>query len=248
MDKELFMKTCESIRSGERSRNGIGTLKEKTIHAVLKNYFEPRVEMQEVRIAGYVADIRSEQGIIEIQTRNFNQLREKLTAFLGMGPVTIVYPVPCLKWILWIDEETGETTLRRKSPKVGTPYMAFYELYKIKNFLLHSNLKLCIVMIDMEEYRLLNGWSLDRKKGSVRYDRIPVGLSDEVWIEKPEDYQKLIPDGLEEEFISKDYKAASGLSLSQAQTALQILSYAGVIEKTGKKGRSYCYRRREEPI
>ena len=33
-----------------------------------------------------------------------------------------------------------------------------------------------MLLIDIEEYKLLNGWSYDKKRGSVRYDRIPVGI------------------------------------------------------------------------
>lgn len=245
MDHGLFKEACNQIIGKEQNRSGIGTLKEKTIHAVLKNYFEPRRECQEIRVNGYVADICSEQGIIEIQTRNFNALRSKLTVFLKEGPVTVIYPIPHVKWLRWINEETGETTDRRKSPKKGTPYMAFFELYKIKEFLLHPNLNLCLVLLDMEEYRFLNGWSMDKKRGSSRFDQIPIGLAEEVWIKNQEDYKKLIPDMQENEFISKDFKKASGLSLSAAQTALNILNYIGVIERIGKRGRAYCYQIKE---
>lgn len=243
MDQIRYLKACNKIIDADRVKNGIGTLGEKTVHAVLKNYFEPDESKQEVRIGNYVADICSEAGIIEIQTRNFNTLRKKLSAFLETGPVTVVYPIPYIKWLRWIDEETGETTDRRKSPKKGTPYAAFYELYKIKEHLLHPNFNLCLILIDMEEYRLLNGWSRDRKKGSTRYDRVPLGLKEEIWIQDRSDYKRLIPDSLEEEFVSRDYKKASGLSLSQAQTALNVLYYTGAVERTGKKGNAYCYKR-----
>ena len=48
--------------------------------------------------------------------------------------------------------------------------MAFKELYKIRPFLKNENLRFRFALIDMEEYRLLNGWSKDKKKGSERYD------------------------------------------------------------------------------
>ena len=35
-------------------------------------------------------------------------MREKLDAFLRLYPVTIVYPIPRYKWLIWIDEESGE--------------------------------------------------------------------------------------------------------------------------------------------
>lgn len=160
-------------------RQGIGTLSEKTVHAVMKNYYAPDTDMHEIPIENFVADIYTGQEIIEIQTRAFNKMRRKLDAFLPLYPVTIVYPIPHIKWLSWIDEETGETSPKRKSPKTGNPYMAFIELYKIRPYLSNPNLHLKLALLDMEEYRLLNGWSRDKKKGSERYDRIPVKFAEE---------------------------------------------------------------------
>lgn len=44
-------------------------------------------------------------------------MRRKLDAFLKIYPVTIVYPIPHVKWLSWIDEESGEMSPKRKSPK-----------------------------------------------------------------------------------------------------------------------------------
>ena len=87
-----------------------------------------------------------------------------------------------------IDEETGELTDPRKSPKKGSEYTAFKELYKIKSYLKKEGLTIVLLFLDMEEYRLLNGWSRDKKKGSTRYDRIPTALVEEVEIDDIRDY------------------------------------------------------------
>lgn len=239
--KERFEKARRKIVENERERAGIGTLSEKTLHAVLKNYMEPDEAFHEIPTAGYVADIRHGNEIIEIQTGNFNVMRKKLACFLPLYQVTIVYPIPATKWLSWIDEETGEVTSRRKSPKKGTPYMVFRELYKIKQFLTNENLKIHLILIDVEESRLLNGWSEDRKKGSVRHDRIPVDIVEELTIECREDYRMLIPPELPEEFLAKDYAGVTKLPLGQAQTALNILNFLGVVQRIGKKGKAYLY-------
>lgn len=113
-----FEKAKQKIIGVDRQRLGIGTLAEKTTHAILKNYYEPDEDKQEIPIENYVADIYTENGIIEIQTRQFNKLRGKLNAFLPLYPVTIVYPIPREKWLIWIDEETGDlsknVSLRQK--------------------------------------------------------------------------------------------------------------------------------------
>ncbi len=241
-DELLFTRACEKIIRQERERQGIGTLQEKTVHAVLKNFYEPESSHQEIRVGNFVADILRDNEIIEIQTRGFNKLRNKLDTFLKYYPVTIVYPIIHTKWLYWIDEATGEVSQKRKSPKRGTPYDAIPELYKIKPYLTDPNLHLCLVLINAEEYRLLNGWSRDRKKGSTRYDRIPTALVDEFYIGSLSDYGCLIPEGLPEEFTSADFAKAAQIPRGRAQTALTILHYIGAVARSGKQGRSYCYR------
>ena len=241
-NQERFEQAKQKIIGIDRQRLGIGTLSEKTVHAILKNYYEPDEDRQEIPIENYVADIYSDGEIIEIQTRQFNKLRDKLKTFLSLYPVTVVYPIPREKWLIWVDEESGELSKKRKSPAKGNPYVAFIELYKIKMFLKDPNLRLRFVLIDMEEYRLLNGWSKDKKKGSTRYDRIPTQLVEEVEINCPEDYMQFVPYGLEDDFTTKDFAKAAHIPVSLAQTVLNILYYVGTVERVGKQGRAYLYR------
>lgn len=240
-DRALFQRACHKVIEEERLRKGIGTLGEKTVHAVLKQYLVPKEQYHEQKCEGYVADILLEGEIMEIQTANFNTLRRKLDAFLGKYEVTIIYPIPAQKWLFWIDEETGEITKKRKSPKRGTYYQAFYELYKIKSYLPNPHLHFRFLLIDMEEYRLLNGWDEHKKKGSSRYDRIPIDIKGELMINTAEDYRFLVPDALKGAFTSKDYKRETGLVMAQAQRALNVLSYIGILEKVGKQGNNILY-------
>jgi hypothetical protein len=242
MDKLLFLETCERINSTDRRRNGIGTLGEKTLHHVVKHYLEPYEGSQEARLGGFVADIVGENGIMEIQTRQFDKLRKKLAVFLEVCRVTVVFPVAQTKWLVWIDKETGEITKKRKSPKTGCIQEIFPELYRIKDLLNHPNLRFLILMVEIEEYRYLNGWSRDRKKGSSRCDSIPVGLCDEVVIEAADGYEALLPEGLPEEFDTVAFRKASGLSVKNAGIGLNILNRTGVIERTGKRGNAYLYK------
>lgn len=246
MDKSLFRQACDTVINKERlSSGGIGTLGEKTLHSVLKSYFEPDAACHEIKIGRYVADILNDNGVIEIQTRQFSALRQKLAFFLEQSIVTVVYPVAETKWLFWIDEVTGEVTKRRKSPKIGKPHEVFYELYSIRSLLSHPRLRLCIVLLELEEYRTLNGWSRDKKKGSTRYDRIPVDIAGELHIDSVDDYIKLIPETLGDCFTVKDFKAASGLSLYSAGLALNVLYTVGAVVRTGKKGNAYVYERAE---
>ncbi len=241
MDQKAFQEAKEKIIGADRQRLGIGTLSEKTVHAIVKNYYEPDEDHQEIPIENYVADIYANGKIIEIQTRQFNKLRDKLNAFLPLYPVTIVYPIPREKWLIWIDEESGDLSKPRKSPLKGTPYMVFPELYKIKMFLKDPNLHFRLILMDMEEYRLLNGWSKDRKKGSSRYDRIPKELVEEIEISRPEDYMQFVPYELDSQFTVKEFGKAAHISVSLARIVLNILYFMGTVERTGKQGNSYLY-------
>ena len=253
-ENEDFRNACDAVIGRERNADGIGTLGEKTVHAVLKRYFAPDVSCHEQRCGGFVADIlfrhpESEQlDIFEIQTRGFDRLRRKLDAFLEEGTVTVVYPAVRTKWISWIDPETGEALKKRKSPRKGQGADVFPELYKIKSQLLHPNFRLHIVLLDIVEYRNLNGWSADRKKGSTRFDGIPTELAAEIVLEKPADYLQLLPPELPEVFSARDLSRLGKLRLTPARTTLNILHHMGVVERVGKDGRAYLYRVVNEEI
>ena len=241
MDKQLFDQVCDLVIGQRQGMNGIGTLSEKTVHSVLKNYLSPDCLNHEIKVGGFVADICTGSEIIEIQTRNFDKLRRKLRSYLAFSPVTVVYPIPYIKWIRWVNPQTGEISPPRKSPKLGNPYSIFPELYRIKDTLNHPNLRFNIILMNLEEYRFLDGWSADKKKGSTRCDRIPTELVKEIIISASEDYQILIPEQLTKEFTSKDFKKASGLPMHHAQTALNVLHHIGAVERIGKKGNSFIY-------
>ena len=50
IDTERFERARGRVIGIERQRLGIGTLSEKTVHAVLKNYYAPDEDMQEIPI------------------------------------------------------------------------------------------------------------------------------------------------------------------------------------------------------
>jgi len=245
MDTTRFEQAKEKIIGKDRQRLQIGTLSEKTVHAVVKNYYEPDEDKQEIPIEGMYADIFTGSEIIEIQTRSFDQVRKKLDRFLAYYPVTVVLPMPAVKWLIWIDEETGELTDKRKSPKKGNAYQAFKELYKIKQYLKKDGLTIKLLFLDMEEYRLLNGWSKDKKKGSSRYDRIPVTLVDEITLSCPQDYMQLLPETLPDTFTCAEFAKIVKIPSKQANVVLNILFYLEIVERIGKKGNAYIYKAAE---
>ncbi len=242
IDEKRFEVARDKIVGKDRQRLLIGTLSEKTVHAVVKNYYEPDEDKQEIPIEGLYADIFTGNEIIEIQTRNFDRLRDKLNRFLPLYPVTVVLPIPDTKWLIWIDEITGELSDKRKSPKKGDAYQVFRELYKIKSYLKEKNLSVTLLFLDIEEYRLLNGWSKDKKKGSSRYDRIPMQIKKEINLTCPEDYMQLLPIDIPEFFSVKDFSKYVKISQNQARVVLNILFYLNIVHRVDKKGNAYIYK------
>lgn len=234
MDKERFKEACEAVAAQGKKRVGIGTLGEKSTHAVLKRYYEPYPACHEVPVGSFVADIVGENGIIEIQSRQFLKLRKKLEQFLEFSRVTVVYPISVVKHIVWIDPDTGEVAERRRSPKKGQIYDILPELYQIKYTLDNPRLSVRICMLETEELRLLDGWSKDKKKRATKQDRIPTALLDEIALDSPYDYRLFLPEGLAEEFTSADFAKAAGIPRDVAQAGLNLLSFLGLVVRTGE--------------
>ncbi len=246
MDEKRFLDIAASLVSGNDVTKKIGTLQEKLLHRIIKYYFENDVIYHEMKVGPFYVDILKGQEIIEVQTRSFNKLRKKLDFFLPNYQVTIAYPIPYIKWLYWIDENTGEVSSKRKSPKKGTIYDAIFELYKIKPYLNHSNLRICLLLMNMEEYRTLNGWSINKKRGSSRYNRIPIELVNEVYINSPFDYQLFLPSNLPLNFTSKDYQKLSPLNQHNAQIALKILTDLECVKRIGKQKNLIVYQKNKQ--
>lgn len=238
MDELRFYDALQSVQSGEHERNGIGTLHEKTMHAVLKKYFEPYSDNHETKIGDYVADIVGKNGIIEIQTRAFERLNKKLSAFLEYAKTTVVYPVSISNVICRIDEN-GEIT-RRKSPIKGSVLTLFDELYKISAHLTNERLRICVMLLKTEEYRKVCSRKQSRK-GFMRLERMPTRLVDEIYIDCPTGFAAFFPNNLNEPYTCAEYAAKSGVDQNTARLMLYTFTKANIVSRMGKRGNAYLY-------
>lgn len=66
LDREAFEQAKLKVLLKQHDPHGFGTLQEKTVHAVMKLYYEPNEDYHEVPIEGYIADIYTGERIIEI--------------------------------------------------------------------------------------------------------------------------------------------------------------------------------------
>ena len=106
----------------------IGILRERSLHASVKQWYALPGDLLEERVGGYVVDIvrdgsiaRDRQLLIEIQTRGFAPLKRKLRRLTEEYEVLLVHPIPREKWILRLAADEETVIGRRKSPKRGWP-------------------------------------------------------------------------------------------------------------------------------
>ena len=72
-EQTRFEEAKEKIIGVDRQRLGIGTLSEKTVHAIFKEFYEPDEDKQEITNENFGEDIYNGGEIIEIQNRQFNK-------------------------------------------------------------------------------------------------------------------------------------------------------------------------------
>ena len=240
MDEKRFLNACERVIGREYPRECVGLLSEKTLHATLKEYFEEDHGAHEIKIGTHYADIFKNGEIIEIQTRSFDKLRKKLDAFLPLYPVTVVYPIPYEKSLIWLDAESGETYPKRRVAKKGSFFDAGRELFRIFDYLLHPNLTVLLLLIDMDEYRFLSK-SGTKKRGSKRFDRIPTALRGELCLHGEEAYKALLPETLPSPFTAKEFRSAIKGGPRNSPALLSLLYKMNVVRRVGKEGNAYLY-------
>lgn len=232
--------------SSERTQKSIGTLGEKSLHAVLKRYYESDGSRHEIPVGSYIADIVGENGIIEIQTRNFVKFKPKLTELLNSARVTVVHPLINQKRIINTEYGTGEVTSARKSPKHGSVYTCIHELYAIKPLLSHPKLTIKLPVLCADEVRVYGVHTRRRRiqrtrRGEYISDIIPTDIIDEITLSCPDDYRIFLPPDLPAAFGSAQFAKAAKTDIHTARRVLNLLHGMELIEKTGKNGNKIIY-------
>ncbi len=249
-DSERFSLALSNAMTRIRGMHGsVGTQNEKLIHAVLKNYYAPYSDEQEIKIGRYFADAVSEDGIFEIQTKALYRLKEKLADFTAAARVTVVHPVECESRTVYINADTGEvereTPFRKADPKVKI----FEELYSVREFLGNERVRFILARLKIEKRVYFHGNTLpDLRNRSirkqVRTEKIPLELLSETVLQCREDYLSLLPEALPQEFTKKEFQKLAKDKPSSLR--LEVLRAAGIIVQSGKVGRSYLYMLNQE--
>ncbi len=235
MDSIRFDEALKKM-TAEHPRQGIGTLGEKTVHAVLKEYYGGGDESKEIKVGGFVADCVCEAGVVEIQTRQLYRLDRKLAALLPVCRVTVVFPVEREKTIITVDEESGELISRRRSPKHVTVYHAIAQLYGIRQHLADDNLTVRLPVLSVEEFR-----SANKKRGrTAKLDRVPTAMSDEIVLARPEDYAALFTP-LPDVFTSAELAKLCHIDRDSARQVIGVLKQLQLVSESGRRGRSKLF-------
>ena len=210
----------------------IGTLREQHLHASLKEWYREPDDLVEVELAGFVIDLVRGDELIEIQTRNFSQMRRKLDRLLDGRRVRLVHPISSTKWIRKVDKR-GRQTSRRRSPKKGIVADVCSELVSFPTLLSHPNLTLEVVMVEEEEVRRPETQAERRKRrwsnGWTIEERRLVSVEELHRFDDPDDLLRVLPDGLPDPFTTAEI--ANGLKRSRhlAQEVAYCLREAGVL-------------------
>lgn len=242
MDDNIKLSLALKKALENREKDKIGLLQEHTLHRVLKFYLSIDETFHEIKIGRMYADVVLENHIYEIQTKSFNLMRKKLEVFLQNHDVTIVYPMALNKTI-YLTNEFGELVSVKKSPKHANPLEIFWELYKIKNFLLDKKLHFKILMLDIDEYRIEKEKTWKSRKGFERDNQVPKMINHIYDINSSSDFKDmLLKYNLKEVFTSKDFSKSTHLTIKKATTALNVLTHLNVVERIGKERNSYLYK------
>ena len=241
MDKLRFEAARKKLIENHE-RKGIGTLAEKTVHAVLKEYYGGGDESKEISIGGFVADAVSEDGIIEIQTRSLFRLDKKLTTLLPVCRVNVVHPIESAKYLLTIDPDSGELISKRRSPLKLNVWHGIAELYGLRKHLTDDNLTVRFPVLTVEETRLPSTGK-GRRKRAKKLDKIPMDMTDEYILHNKADYSALIPDSLREQFTAVEFASACGVNTDTARCCISVLTAVGAAEECGREGRRKLWRK-----
>ena len=236
-DIARFEKIKNAVANAGRGLAGIGTLSEKSVHAVLKAYYAPSPDDLEVAVNGYVADIcdTKTNTVIEIQTRQFYSMKKKLEAFLPEFDVTIVYPLPVQKYVYNIDPDTGAVLSKRKSPKKRSSYEIFEEMYGIRDYLKDPHLHFKIVALEVEEYRYQGLSEQHGRKFKVLSDIMPVRIVEETDIYEIRDLIMFLPEELGDEFTRSTLAKATGISKYLAGYVTALMYVTGLVTRDGSR-------------
>ncbi|MFX1560644.1 MAG: hypothetical protein ACFFBL_08645 [Promethearchaeota archaeon] len=219
----------------------IGTLQERSLHSSLKDLYAIGEARTEVSIDGFVVDVVKNGLLIEIQTRNFAAIKNKLVSLMKDHPVRLVHALSKKKWIVKQTPDGTEQLSRRLSPKRCGFEDIFDELVRIPSFISHPNFSMEVLLIEEEEIRRQDGQGSWRRRGWSIVDRNLIEVVDRRLYETPIDFLHFIPDSLEKPFTNSELVEALRISRRLGQRMTYCLRKMTALKTVGKKGNALLH-------
>jgi hypothetical protein len=215
-------------------------MKEYSLHSEIKKFYSIPGDRFEAKLGSYVADILRGQLVIEIQTKNFSALKEKLQILVEKYQVRLVYPLPEKKWITYITKDNKVVNIC-KSPKKGGLTDLARELVMIPQMIENEKFSLEVLLIDEEEIRCNDGKGSWRRKGVSIKERRLLKVNSKILFQNKNDYLKMLPDGLNQIFTNKELAKLAKIPLRNARQITYCLRKSNIIHTAEKNGRELTF-------
>ena len=132
---------------------------------------------------------------------------------------------------------------RRRSPKKGRIEDVFYQLVYLSHLASHPNFSIEVLLTSEEEYRINDGLGSWRRGGVSIIDRRLVSVLGRKVLEQKADFSQMVPPEMLQEFTNLELARQLGISIRLASKMTYCLSRMGVLERNGKRGKAFIFRR-----
>ena len=214
-------------------QTGININNEKSLHSSIKEWYYVPGDRLEVKVDKYIIDLVREDSLIEIQTRNFSAIGNKLRDLVKYNKVMLVHPIAIEKYIVMI-EGSEQVISRRKSPKKGKLTDLFDELVRIPDLMAEDNFILEILMTKEEEIRCKDGKGSWRRKGISIVDRKLLEVTEKITFTEEKDFLRFLPEELPEKFTNKDLAKTLKITVFKARKITYCFRKMKIIKEVGK--------------
>ena len=225
----------------------IGILRERSLHASVKQWYALPGDLLEERVGGYVIDIvrdgsiARDRQLIEIQTRGFAPLKRKLRRLTEEYEVRLVHPIPREKWILRLHADEETVIGRRRSPKRGMAAHLFEHLVSIPELVSRDSFSIEVLMIQEEEVRCYDGRGSWRHREWTRRDRRLLDVVERRIFAQPADFLGFVPEQLERPFTNRELAESTGYAPRLAEKLTYCLKKMGALEVVGRRRRAQLF-------
>jgi hypothetical protein len=219
----------------------IGQMKETALHLEIKNWYSKPGDLLEHDVNGFIVDILRGDQIYEIQTGNFSKIKNKIRKLSKTHKLVIVYPVPVVRYIRRVEQETGVTLSRRKSPKKFSPLAVFGELVYLIQVIQDLKITFEILNVKDEIIYTNDGKGSWRRKGWSVSDRKLSSVEGKIVINQPLDFVHLLPEDLPAQFTTRILSKKGKIPIRLARQTTYCLYHLGLLQRSGKKGNAWLY-------